>query len=75
MRDVFSRLQAPLERPLCIILSWLVSKPNHLMKYADIYLETGFDVMTVTCSPLQLLFPVRGAQVCRMRSLRLEAGV
>ncbi|KOB68543.1 Transmembrane protein 53, partial [Operophtera brumata] len=57
------KLQIPSERPLCIMLSWLASKQKHLSKYAEIYTQMGFDVMTITCSPLQVMFPARGSQI------------
>jgi esterase/lipase len=50
------------DRPLAIIFSWLKSKPKHLMKYAHLYLDQGFDVAVAQITPWQLLWPVNGAQ-------------
>lgn len=49
--------------PLCIIIGWLMSKRKHVMKYANFYLDQGFDVLHVSCSPWQLLWPVTGGRV------------
>ncbi len=51
------------ERPLTIILSWLMSEKRHLLKYANFYLDQGFDVLTVRATPWQLFWPVTGTQV------------
>lgn len=58
-----SRLSAEEQPPLVIIMSWLMAKRKHVMKYAQFYLDQGFDVLSVGCSPIQLLFPVNGGQV------------
>lgn len=44
-------------RPLSILLCWLMAKNNAVNKYANFYLDKGFDVMTVRISPAQLLWP------------------
>ncbi|CAL8081250.1 unnamed protein product [Orchesella dallaii] len=51
------------ERPLSILLCWLMSEKKHVMKYARFYLDQGFDVLTVRVTPWQLLWPVSGTQV------------
>lgn len=53
------------ERPLTIILTWLMSQRKHIYKYAKYYLDNGFDVLTVKTTPWQLLWPVGGSHVCR----------
>jgi len=50
-------------RPLCVIMSWLMAKRKHVMKYAQFYLDQGFDVLSVSCNPYQLLFPEKGGIV------------
>lgn len=50
-------------KPLVIILAWMMAKPRHLEKYSKIYLEKGFDVLIVYLPPMDLLFPVNGSQV------------
>lgn len=52
------------ERPLSVLLCWLMSEKKHVMKYARFYLDQGFDVLTVRINPKQLLWPVTGSQVC-----------
>lgn len=51
------------ERPLTVILAWLMSQQKHIQKYAKYYLDNGFDVLTVRTTPQQLLWPVGGSQV------------
>lgn len=50
-------------QPMVVMLSWLMSKPKHVHKYARLYLKLGFDVLTVSISPWQLLWPVKGSQL------------
>lgn len=57
------RLEKPLDRPLVVMLSWLMAKKKPLLKYAEIYTEMGFDVLTIQISPWQLLWPVKGTHV------------
>lgn len=52
----------PADRPLVIMPAWLLAKRKPLNKYAEIYLPLGFDVLTVTISPWQLLWPAKGTQ-------------
>lgn len=55
--------------PLVVILGWLLAKPQHLKKYSDIYTSKGFNVLTVSMSPWQFIWPTSGAQV-RVLSLQ-----
>lgn len=57
------QLSTPNERPLLVILSWLLSKRKHIMKFTNFYMEQGFDVVTVSISPWQLIWPVKGSRV------------
>ncbi|RZF46549.1 hypothetical protein LSTR_LSTR013079 [Laodelphax striatellus] len=50
-------------RPLAVVLAWMMAQPRNLAKYTDIYLRRGYDVVTVNCTPWQLLWPVKGSQV------------
>jgi len=50
-------------RPLSVILSWLMSERKHILKYAQFYLDKGFDVLTVRITPGQLFWPTTGSQV------------
>ena len=52
-------------RPLTVLLCWLMSQKKHTRKYAQFYLDQGFDVLTVSITPWQLLWPVSGSQVSR----------
>jgi len=51
------------ERPLTVILAWLMSDRKHIHKYAKYYLDNGFDVLTVRTTPWQLLWPVTGSHI------------
>ena len=53
----------PEERPLLVLLCWLLAKRKHILKYANFYLEQGFDVATVSVSPWQLMWPANGTRV------------
>ncbi|XP_063980090.1 transmembrane protein 53 [Diachasmimorpha longicaudata] len=52
----------PNEKPLLVLLSWLMAKPKHVRKYAQLYLEQGFDVMHVGSTPWQIMWPVKGTR-------------
>lgn len=64
------QLDTPQERPLMVMLSWLMAKKKHVYKYADIYLKHDFDVLNVNISPWQLLWPTKGTQVVAKDLLR-----
>lgn len=49
--------------PLVVLLSWLLAKRKHVLKYASFYLDQGFDVLHVSLTPWQLLWPTKGSQV------------
>lgn len=44
-------------------MNWMLARKQHVMKYATLYLEQGFDVVSVSCTPWQLMWPVKGSQV------------
>ncbi|XP_012288161.1 uncharacterized protein LOC105703938 [Orussus abietinus] len=50
-------------RPLIVLLSWLLCKRKHIMKFAKLYMERDFDVLTVSISPWQLMWPVQGSRI------------
>lgn len=57
------KLDKPNDKPLVVMLSWLLARKKHVFKYADIYFKHGFDVLNVTISPWDLLWPTKGSQV------------
>ena len=59
------RIDRQTDRPICIMLNWLLAGHKQVMKYANIYLEEGFDVMRVSCEPWQLMWPNKGAKVSK----------
>ena len=46
------------QRPLVLLLSWMMSKQQHLDKYSNLYLSKGFDVLYFKVSPVQVLRPM-----------------
>lgn len=57
------RLKQTSEKPLLVLLSWLLAKKKHVEKYAQLYLDQGFEVLHVSITPWQLLWPVKGSQI------------
>lgn len=49
-------------RPLVVLLTWLAAQDKHIDKYSNLYLQKGFDVLTVKTNPWELLFPNVGAR-------------
>lgn len=48
---------------LIVMLSWLLAKENHIMKYRSLYFDHGFDVLTVKTKPYKFLIPPLGSQI------------
>ncbi|XP_075982037.1 transmembrane protein 53-A-like [Anticarsia gemmatalis] len=63
-------LNRRISKPLCIMMNFMLANPKHVKKYADLYLTHGYDVIAVSCSPWQLMWPVKGSQVIADRLLR-----
>lgn len=40
-----------------------MAKPKHIKKYAELYIDHGYDVITVTVTPWQVMWPTKGTQV------------
>lgn len=59
------KLEDSQDNPLVIMLAWMMAKKKHTHKYADIWIQKGFDVLCVTVNPWQFLWPVKGTQVSR----------
>ncbi|XP_066252569.1 transmembrane protein 53 [Euwallacea similis] len=57
------KLEEPQENPLVVLLAWMMAKKKHTHKYANIWMERGFDVLCVTVNPWQFLWPTTGTQV------------
>lgn len=56
------KILSPPEKPLVVCLSWLLSQRKAVLKYSEIYLDQGFDVLCVSITPRQLLWPKNGSQ-------------
>ncbi|XP_050502689.1 transmembrane protein 53-B isoform X2 [Diabrotica virgifera virgifera] len=56
-------LSEPQDKPLVVLISWLLAKKKYSYKYADIYLKQGFDVLNINVSPWQFLWPTKGTQM------------
>ncbi|XP_066999131.1 transmembrane protein 53-B isoform X2 [Anabrus simplex] len=50
-------------KPLVIIMAWLLAQQKHILKFAELYMDQGFDVLNVSIAPWQLLWPAKGSQV------------
>lgn len=50
-------------KPLVIIMSWMMGKRKHLQRYTEIYIDKGCDVLTVNITPWQLMWPTSGSQI------------
>ncbi|XP_054155343.1 uncharacterized protein LOC128953846 [Oppia nitens] len=50
-------------RSLTILFCWMFAKDRHIDKYRKLYLNKGFDVLTVKTKVLDSLLPTVGAQV------------
>lgn len=61
--NAIQNINAINNRPLLVILSWLLSKRQHIMKFANLYLEQGFDIAVVSLTPWQLVWPVKGSRL------------
>ena len=49
-------------RNLVVLFSYMLAKERHIEKYRQIYHRHGFDVLTITTSPLQFFLPPFGAK-------------
>lgn len=50
------------ERPLLILFAWLFAQERHLDKYRILYMERGFDVLTIKVNVWDFLVPQSGSQ-------------
>ncbi|GJQ75038.1 hypothetical protein Trydic_g9657 [Trypoxylus dichotomus] len=57
------KLSPDQNRPLVVMPSWLMAKEKHIIKYAKFYMDYGFDVLNISVTPWQLLWPVKGTQI------------
>ncbi|XP_058118374.1 uncharacterized protein LOC131286122 [Anopheles ziemanni] len=57
------QLKQQCEKPVVLIISWLNARQKHLAKYAELYIDQGFDVFVAQITPWQLLWPVKGTQL------------
>lgn len=46
-------------RPLMLLFGWMLAKRKHIQKYEEYYLNRGYNVMTVSGSPMDILKPER----------------
>lgn len=57
------KLSEPQDKPLVILLTWLMAKRKHIFKFADLYAGHGFDILNVNVSPWQFMWPNKGTKV------------
>lgn len=65
------KLKNPEDKPLTVMLSWLMAKKKHIHKYANFYIDYGFDVLNISINPWQLLWPTKGTQVSDLKYLHI----
>lgn len=52
-----------------------MAKPKHIKKYAELYIDHGYDVMTVNVTPWQVMWPTKGTQVRVKRASIVDLNV
>ncbi|KYM81262.1 hypothetical protein ALC53_08333 [Atta colombica] len=62
-KNIAQTLNVTNNRPLLVILTWLLSERRHVMKFVNLYMEQGFDVVVVSLTPWQLLWPAKGSRL------------
>ncbi|XP_011690339.1 PREDICTED: uncharacterized protein LOC105451532 [Wasmannia auropunctata] len=62
-KNVARNISVTNNRPLLVILTWLLSKRRHVMKFVNLYMEQGFDVAVVSLTPWQLMWPTKGSRL------------
>lgn len=62
-KNVAQKMSVGNNRPLLVILTWLLSKRQHVMKFVNLYMEQDFDVAVVSLTPWQLLWPTKGSRL------------
>jgi len=60
-------------KPLLILFAWLFAKERHLDKYRALYLERGFDVLTIKVNVRDFLIPQSGSQQIAAHIVRFLA--
>lgn len=45
------------------MIPWLMAKQKHVKKYAQLYTDQGFEVLSVQVTPWQVMWPKKGSQV------------
>lgn len=57
------RLQTPIVKPLVVFFEWYNAQPNHVAKYAEMYINQQFDVVAVRFSNFDGIRQKRKIQV------------
>lgn len=60
------KLDIKRDKPLVVCMTWLMAKRKNILKYTNLYLEQGFDVLNVETSPWAVLWPAKGIQVIQL---------
>ncbi|XP_041365389.1 transmembrane protein 53-A-like [Gigantopelta aegis] len=50
-------------RPLVLLFGWMLAKKRHLDKYGNLYISKGFDVLSISVHPTQVLRPTSAQRV------------
>lgn len=62
-KNVAQNIKGTNNRPLLVLLTWMLSKRRHVMKFVNLYMEQGFDIAVVSLTPWQLMWPAKGSRV------------
>lgn len=57
-------------KSLLVLFAWLFAKERHLDKYRELYIEQGFDVLTIKVNVKDFIIPSVGTQVIAADVLR-----
>lgn len=52
------------------MFAWLFAKERHLDKYRRLYMEQGFDILTIKVNVKDFIIPVVGSQVIASQALQ-----
>nr|XP_027205652.1 transmembrane protein 53-A-like isoform X3 [Dermatophagoides pteronyssinus] len=58
------------KKSLLVLFAWLFAKERHLDKYRRLYMEQGFDILTIKVNVKDFIIPVVGSQVIASQALQ-----
>lgn len=61
------------DRSLAVMFEWMSAEKKGVHKYVNLYLDRGYDVLAISLSLRNLLFPVSGSQITASEALEFLA--